>query len=115
MSTSPTTSTPPPSHQDFQYKLQFHGVGIDLALIILRNIALTIVTIGIYSFWGKVRVRQFLWQNSEFHGQRFIYHGTGGELLIGYLKVIGIYVLGAGGTQAAMVLSPKFEIGRAHV
>lgn len=109
MNTMPTTTTTrPPAQRDFQYKLQFHGVGIDLALIILRNIALTIITLGIYSFWGKVRVRQFLWQNSEFHGQRFIYHGTGGELLIGYLKVIGIYLVGVGGTQAAMFLSPKF-------
>ncbi len=98
----------PPEQKDFQYKLQFHGVGIDLALIILRNIALTIITLGIYSFWGKVKVRQFLWQNSEFHGQRFIYHGTGKELLLGWLKVIGIYIGGVAITQAAMFASPTY-------
>jgi uncharacterized membrane protein YjgN (DUF898 family) len=72
------------------YLTKFHGTGIELALIIVRNILLSVVTLGIYSFWGKVRVRQYLWDNSEFHGHRLNYTGTGRELFIGYLKVIGI-------------------------
>lgn len=84
---------PPTQSRPAVYALRFHGSGVDLAIIVLKNILLTIVTLGIYSFWGKVNVRKFLWHNSEFHGNRFAYHGTGGELLRGYLKVGGFYVV----------------------
>lgn len=104
----PQQVQPPP--QDQQYKLNFHGEGVDLAIIILKNIALTIVTLGIYSFWGKVKVRQFLWQNTEFHGQRFIFHGTGKELLIGYLKIIGIFLGGNVLTQVAVAVHPNIGL-----
>jgi uncharacterized membrane protein YjgN (DUF898 family) len=52
---------------------------------------LTLVTLGIYFFWGKVRVRQYLFAQSEFAGDRFAYHGTGKELLVGFLKAIVIF------------------------
>lgn len=79
---------PPPK----VFKLGFHGDGIDLAIIVLKNILMTVVTLGIYSFWGKVKVRQFIWHNTEFHGHRLTYHGTGIELLRGWMKVIGVVV-----------------------
>jgi uncharacterized membrane protein YjgN (DUF898 family) len=72
---------------------RFHGDGLALALILLKNVFLTLVTFGIYSFWGKVRTRKFLWQNVEVDGQRLMYHGTGKELLIGGLKVLGFYLV----------------------
>ncbi len=105
-----SSSGQPPATRDTQYRLQFHGSGVDLALIILKNIALTIVTLGIYSFWGRVRVRKFLWQNSEFHGQRFAFHGTGKEVMIGYLKVVGIYIVAIGLTQGAAHVSKELGL-----
>lgn len=74
------------------YGMRFHGTGVDLALIVLKNILLSIVTIGIYSFWGKTNLRRFIWNNAEFAGHRLIYHGTGKELMRGYAKVIGIFI-----------------------
>lgn len=85
--------------------LKFHGSGVDLAVIILKNVLLTVLTLGIYSFWGKVNVRKFLWHNTEFHGQRLTYHGTGGELLRGYSKVIGIVIGMQLLMQGAMLVS----------
>ncbi|MBI2081713.1 MAG: DUF898 family protein [candidate division NC10 bacterium] len=60
------------------------------------NIFLTIITLGIYYFWGKVKVRSYLLSETEFEGDRFAYHGTGKELLIGFLKAMLVFGLPLG-------------------
>jgi uncharacterized membrane protein YjgN (DUF898 family) len=55
------------------------------------------VTLGVYYFWAKTRLRQYLFSQSEIEGDRFAYHGTGRELLLGTLKavlVFGLPILG---------------------
>jgi uncharacterized membrane protein YjgN (DUF898 family) len=72
-------------------RLSFHGAGGSLFGIHIVNIFLTIVTLGIYYFWGKVRLRSYLLSQTEFEGDRFGYHGTGKELLIGFLKAVLVF------------------------
>lgn len=69
-------------------RLTFHGSGGTLFGIYIVNILLTIVTLGFYRFWGRVRVRRFLLSQTAFEGDRFAYHGTGKELLIGFFKAV---------------------------
>jgi uncharacterized membrane protein YjgN (DUF898 family) len=69
-------------------QLFFHGSGRSLFGIHIVNLLLTIISLGVYYFWGKVRVRSYLLSESEFEGDRFAYHGTGKELLIGFLKAV---------------------------
>jgi uncharacterized membrane protein YjgN (DUF898 family) len=57
------------------------------------NIALTLLTLGLYYFWGKVRVRRYFWGQAELAGDRFAFHGTGRELLFGWLKAAPILAL----------------------
>jgi len=71
----------------------FHGTGGGLFKIMLVNWILTILTLGIYSFWGKTKVRRYLCEQSSFVGDRFHYHGTGGELLRGALIFGGMIIL----------------------
>ncbi len=68
------------------HRLSFHGNGGSLFGIQLVNIFRTLITLGVYHSWGKVRVRSYLLSESEFDGDRFAYHGTGRELIIGSLK-----------------------------
>ncbi len=68
--------------------IRFHGSGASLFGIHVVNILLTILTLGIYYFWGKVKVRNYIYSQSEFEGDRFAYHGTGKELLLGWLRAI---------------------------
>jgi len=75
-------------------KPTFHGEGGTLFGIHVVNILLTIITVGIYYFWGKVRVRKYLYSQTELMGDRFAYHGTGKELFIGWLKAIVIIGVG---------------------
>ena len=89
--------TTPPAETDSQpdqvRKLRFHGTGGSLFGIHIVNMLLTGLTLGIYYFWGKVKVRNYVFSQSEFEGDRFAYHGTGKELLLGWLK--GMAILGA--------------------
>ena len=80
-------------------RLRHHGEVYDLFGIHIVNILLTIVTIGIYRFWAKTRVRRYLWSQTSFLGDRFEYTGTGKELLLGFAIVIvflliffGVYI-----------------------
>lgn len=78
---------------------RFHGDGGSLFVIHLKNLLLTIITLGIYSFWAKTEVRKYLYGQVAFDGDRFQYHGTGGELLKGWAKAAGIYFVIAIGSQ----------------
>lgn len=85
-------------------RFSFHGTGGSLFGIQTVNIFLTIVTLGIYSFWAKVKVRSFLLSQTEFEGDRFAYHGTGKELLIGTLKASLIFGIPIAAIQLAPTL-----------
>lgn len=71
--------------------LTFHGTGGSLFGIKIVNMLLTLLTLGIYHFWGKVKVRSYLLSQTEFAGDRFAYHGTGKELLVGFLKAVVLF------------------------
>lgn len=73
--------------------IRYHGTGGGLFVLVLKNLLLTLVTLGIYLPWARTERRKYLWQNIDVGGHRLRYHGTGAELLIGYLKVLGAYVL----------------------
>ncbi len=73
--------------------LSFHGDGGALFGIYSVNLLLSVLTLGVYYFWGKVKVRQYLYSQSEFAGDRFAFHGTGKELFIGWSKAfLGVVV-----------------------
>jgi hypothetical protein len=71
----------------------FRGSGTALFGIHVINALLILATAGIYFFWAKVRVRSYLWSESEFEGDRFAYHGTGRELITGFAKAVLFFFL----------------------
>ena len=50
------------------------------------NAALTVVTLTVYRFWARARVRRWLWSRTTLYGEPLEYTGTGGELFRGFLK-----------------------------
>lgn len=103
-----TSADPTPSATDGQERqLFFHGSGGSLLGIQIVNVFLTLITLGVYHFWGKVRVRSYLLGGSEFDGDRFAYHGTGKELFIGSLKAGVVF----GALSALMNASPYLPGG----
>jgi len=68
--------------------------------LMVTNLLLTIVTLGIFRFWARTRLRQFLWAHTTLGGEAFEYTGTGGELLRGFLRAL-VVVLPVGLVAAA--------------
>ena len=73
----------------------FRGAGATLFGIHIVNALLILATLGVYYFWAKVRVRSYVWSQTEFEGDRFAYHGTGRELLVGFTKAVLFFFLPA--------------------
>jgi len=73
-------------------QLLFDGSRKPLFWLLLRNLGLTIVTLGIYRFWAKTRVRQFFWRHTKLLDEPLEYLGTGAELFVGFLIAIVILV-----------------------
>jgi uncharacterized membrane protein YjgN (DUF898 family) len=93
--------------------LSFNGSGGTLFGIYLLNTLLTLLTLGIYSFWGKTKVRSYLWSNTEIEQDCFVYHGTAKELMFGFFKAM--LVFGIPLTVLTMLpdfLEPKEILGK---
>ncbi len=74
----------------------YDGRAGEVAGIAVTNGLLGLVTLGIYRFWGKTRLRRYLWGRVGFDGDAFEYSGTGKELFIGFLVAIAVLIpLGA--------------------
>jgi len=67
--------------------IQNHVQGFELLKIYIVNLILMVLTLGIYRFWGKTRLRRYIWGNLEIMGDRLEYSGTGKELFLGFLVV----------------------------
>lgn len=59
--------------------------------LVLRTTLLTILTLGIYRFWAKTRIRRYIWSHVSILGERFEYTGLGRELFFGFLIVLAIF------------------------
>jgi uncharacterized membrane protein YjgN (DUF898 family) len=68
----------------------------ELYAIYLRHIVLMLLTLGWSRFWGRTRLRRYLWNHFAILGDRFEYRGRGRELLIGFLLVLLMLALWAG-------------------
>lgn len=71
----------------------FSGTGAEYFKIWIVNILLTIVTLGLYYPWAKVRNNRYLYGNSQLATRNFDYHATGKQLFMGYLIAMGILIL----------------------
>ncbi len=77
--------------------LSFHGEGTQYFVIRLINAILQVVTFNFYYPWAKAAKLNYLYEQTEFAGSRFKFHGTGREMFIGYLKLLLILIVIYGG------------------
>ena len=85
-------------------RLYFNGTAGALFSIFAANLFLSIITAGIYYFWGKTKIRNYIWGETEFNGDRFAYYGTGKELFTGFLRALFFIFLPLGALNSAAVL-----------
>lgn len=74
-------------------RFSYHGKGGKLFVIMLVNFLLTVLTLGIYRFWAKTRVRGYKIGNLQLAQDNFEYSGTGKELFIGFIKILPLIVI----------------------
>ena len=74
----------------------FTGSWREYAPIAFTNLLLTIVTLGVYTFWARARTRRYLWSRTRFIDDRLEWTGTGLELFIGYVLAIVLFFLPVG-------------------
>jgi len=90
---APWMPSAPPPPADPARRPSFRGSGGTLLGISVVNVLLILVTLGVYYFWAKTRIRRYIFSESEMAGDRFAYHGTGRELLLGFLRAFLVFLL----------------------
>jgi uncharacterized membrane protein YjgN (DUF898 family) len=92
-----TLSMPPlPSSPPLQARalsLTFSGTGAEYFRIWIVNLLLTIVTLGIYSAWAKVRRLQYFDRNTALDGAAFDFHGEPVAILKG--RIVAVVLVAA--------------------
>ncbi len=75
------------------HRVIFTGKASEYFGIWIVNVLLTIVTLGIYSAWAKVRRNRYFFGNTVLLGRAFEYHARGLQILIGRLIVLGSFLV----------------------
>lgn len=86
--TTTTESVTTPAQQLFPFS--FTGLTGDYFRIWIANIALTALTLGIYSAWAKVRRLRFIYGHTVLSSQRFSYLAEPKQILKGRIIAVGI-------------------------
>jgi uncharacterized membrane protein YjgN (DUF898 family) len=74
-------------------RLGFTGTGAEYFGIWIVNLLLTIVTLGIYSAWAKVRKMRYFYRNTHLDGSVFDYHGDAVAILKGRILAVLLVIL----------------------
>ncbi len=80
----PDRSTQTPHCMDIVYR----GKMLPFFRLMLVNVALTVVTLGVYRFWAKTRMRRYLWSAIAPGYDPLEYTGNGVEKLLGFLIAV---------------------------
>ncbi len=90
--TTPTASAV--DEDDFQaVPVEFHGQSFEYFKIWIVNIFLTILTLGIYSAWAKVRNKRYFYGSTRIDGSSFEYTARPITILKGRLIAVGVFII----------------------
>jgi len=96
------------------FGIRFTGSGSEYFRIWIVNLLLTLVTLGLYYPWAKVRKRRYFYGNTRVGGHAFDFHGDPKRMLRGYLlmaALAGLYgVAGHFSPMAAAVAVVAFAV-----
>lgn len=95
--TAPPTSVPRAdaggSQPTVSIPFTWDGSPWRLTGLCMLNALLSLVTVGIYSFWGRTEIRRRMWSSVRLLGEPLVYHGTAVELLKGFLAVLAVLLV----------------------
>ncbi|MDX1490727.1 MAG: YjgN family protein [Pseudohongiellaceae bacterium] len=99
------------------YRFEFTGNASEYFGIWIVNILLSIITLGIYSAWAKVRTNQYFYGHTSINGHSFRYLAKPMQILIGRIIAVILFIaytiltatmplVGSVATLALMLISP---------
>jgi len=93
--------------------VHFNGRAGEVIPIAVKNALLNIVTLGFYRFWGRTKVRRYLWEKLHVFDTPLEYTGTGKELFAGFLFIVFLVflpyaALNAGLAATGLLENPSF-------
>jgi uncharacterized membrane protein YjgN (DUF898 family) len=90
----PTSAGPPvPAKPSGPIPLRFQGTGSGYFRIWIVNIILTVLTLGIYSAWAKVRRKQYFYGNTRIQDASFEYLADPKKILYGRIIVVVVFFI----------------------
>ena len=104
------SSTPDSGWKPSEIPFEFIGTGGEYFKIWIVNILLSIITLGIYSAWAKVRRKQYLYGNTRLQGAAFEYLADPLKILKGRLIIIGLFLLSYAATYVLPVTQIIFTL-----
>ena len=89
---------------------EFTGNGFEYFRIWIVNLLFTIITLGIYSAWAKVRTKSYFYRNTKVAGSGFDYHASPTQILKGRLLSVVAYVVFIAATESHLVIASIIAI-----
>ncbi|MEM5552119.1 YjgN family protein [Pseudoalteromonas neustonica] len=107
------TTTPPASTDNilFKGKIQFNGKAGEFFGIWIVNIVLSILTLGIYSAWAKVRTYRYFYGNTHVDNHSFDYLATPMQILKGRILAVIVFIIYSLVVQFLPVIGLLFALG----
>lgn len=112
----PGAGTPAADTVERRYPVEFTATAGEYFRIWIVNLGLTILTLGIYSAWAKVRKRRYFYGHTRIDGDSFEYRGNPIAILKGRLIAVGAVAMfyGTGhfapGLQWIIVVAAVFAV-----
>ncbi len=73
--------------------IRFTGSGGEYFRIWIINLLLTIVTVGVYSAWAKVRRMKYFYRHTQLADSSFDFHGSPAKILLGRLIALAMLLV----------------------
>ena len=111
------TSTAVHAPHEAPWRLTFSGSGAEYFRLWIANLLLTVVTLGIYSAWAKVRRMQYFARNTQLAGASFDFRGSAWVVLRGRLLALVLllgYRVTFGMAALAWILAFLAAVARLH-
>ncbi|MBL6937208.1 MAG: DUF898 domain-containing protein [Alphaproteobacteria bacterium] len=76
------------------HAVEFRGTGREYFRVWLVNVTLTLLTLGLYGPWAKVRTRRYFYGVTSLAGHSFDYHAAPMRILLGRIVIAGVLFAG---------------------
>jgi len=96
--------------QEKAHPIIFTGNGWQYFKIYFVNIMLSILTLGIYSAWAKVRNKRYFYGHTSVAGSSFDYHAQPMQILKGRLIVVAVLVIYQVAVGFTPLIAPIFSL-----